>query len=187
MRKAIRNLVPVLAVAAFVSATAPAAMAQEDEPMPPCRATEAGRALDFWIGEWTVTDGGDTVLGASRVEWDADGCAVHEYWQGAQGARGTSLFYFAVNEDTWHQVWVTGNTALPWGLKFKDMIARGEDGSVQFQSEQVNQDGVPYLDRTTLTPNEGGTVRQLIEISTDDGATWRTSFDAIYERGGEAN
>jgi hypothetical protein len=153
--------------------------------MPPCRATEAGRALDFWIGAWTVTDGGDTTLGQSRIEWDANGCAVHEYWEGAQGGRGTSLFYFAVNDDTWHQVWVTGDTSQPWGLKFKDMIARGANGSVQLQSQQTARDGTPYLDRTTLTPNADGTVHQLIEVSSDEGVTWRTTFDALYSRDGE--
>ena len=34
----------------------------------------------------------------------------------------------------------------------------------------------------TLTPLPDGTVRQVIERSTDDGATWQSSFDAVYRR-----
>ena len=158
------------------------ANAQDTAEAAPCRATETGRALDFWIGDWRVTDGGDEFYGTNTIAWDAGGCAVHEYWEDRDGNRGTSLFYFAVNEDTWHQVWVTGNTGLPWGLKHKDMIAMRDDGAVQFQGESISQDGQPYLDRTTLTPNPDGTVRQLIEISSDNGATWRAGFDAIYTR-----
>jgi hypothetical protein len=32
---------------------------------------------------------------------------------------------------------------------------------------------------------DGGRVRQHIEISTDDGASWRTTFDAEYRPSGE--
>lgn len=174
--------VTFLCVAMFA---APHVVAQDEAAIPPCRASEAGRALDFWIGEWAVTDGDETALGSNRIEWDADGCAVHEYWQGLDGSQGTSLFYFVVTEDRWHQVWVTGNTALPWGLKFKVMVARGEDGAVQFQSDLTTREGAPYLDRTTLRPLPDGTVRQLVEVSIDNGLTWRTSFDAVYVRNGE--
>jgi hypothetical protein len=42
--------------------------------------------------------------------------------------------------------------------------------------------GEIYLDRTTLTPLEDGRVRQLIEISTDGGHSWRSIFDGYYSR-----
>lgn len=41
------------------------------------------------------------------------------------------------------------------------------------------------LDRTTLTPLPGGGLRQVIEISTDQGATWQTTFVAEYRRSGD--
>ena len=44
----------------------------------------------------------------------------------------------------------------------------------------VNEGGATYLDRTTLTPRPGGEVRQHIEVSTDQGASWRSTFDAVY-------
>ena len=43
-------------------------------------------------------------------------------------------------------------------------------------------DGSSYLDRTTLSPLAGGEVRQHIEVSTDRGESWRTTFDAVYRR-----
>ena len=44
----------------------------------------------------------------------------------------------------------------------------------------VHADGSGYLDRKTLTRIDGDSVRQLIEISTDAGAAWRSVFDATY-------
>ena len=116
-------------------ASTSAVLAQDgtDEEMPPCRAAEVGRVLDFWMGRWDVSDGAGTPYGRNRIEWDADGCAIHEYWEGESGGRGTSLFYFDLNENTWHQIWVTGNTALPWGLKHKDLNVHG----VQFHPESI--------------------------------------------------
>ncbi len=39
-----------------------------------------------------------------------------------------------------------------------------------------------WLDRTTLKPVDNGAVRHIIEISSDNGNTWKTTFDAIYRR-----
>ena len=39
-----------------------------------------------------------------------------------------------------------------------------------------------WLDRTTLKPVDTGAVRQIIEISSDNGKPWKTTFDAIYRR-----
>jgi hypothetical protein len=42
--------------------------------------------------------------------------------------------------------------------------------------------GEARLDRTTLAPEHDGSVRQKIEVSSDGGNTWRTTFDASYVR-----
>lgn len=66
------------------------------------------------------------------------------------------------------------------GVKEKRLMERYEDGGVRFQGEIALPDGRTYLDRTTLSPLDGGRVRQHIEISTDGGRSWRTTFDAVY-------
>jgi len=45
----------------------------------------------------------------------------------------------------------------------------------------AHADGSGYLDCTT-TRVDGDSVRQLIEVSTDAGGTWRSVFDAAYRR-----
>jgi hypothetical protein len=160
-------------------AAAPAFAADE----PPCRAHPKGAALDFWLGDWRVTSvDGKTLFGENHVKLDLDGCAIHEDWTGATGGRGQSLFFFEARSGQWAQIWVTADTSRPGGLKHKKLVEMTDNGGVRFQGEIVGETGAPYLDRTTLTPLDGGDVRQLIEISVDGGATWRTVFDARYSR-----
>lgn len=92
------------------------------------------------------------------------------------------MFYFDARSGDWEQIWVTANTATLGGLKRKTLIERMEGGGARFQGELTSADDRPYFDRTTLSPLDKGAVCQLIEISTDGGNTWRTTFDARYAR-----
>lgn len=146
---------------------------------PACADVPGFAALDFWVGEWDVLVEQEKV-GENTIEKVLDGCAVTELWRAGGGGEGRSLFYYTPATDTWKQVWVTGRAAAPGGVKEKILIARYDGGGVRFQGEIPLPDGGAYLDRTTLTPLEGGRVRQHIEVSTDGGESWRTTFDAVY-------
>jgi len=149
---------------------------------PPCRAADDGKALDFWLGEWTVTsEDGVTPFGVNRIEMALDGCAIFENWTGSTGGEGKSLFSFDARRGVWDQVWVTGDTGKPGGVKHK-RLTQHVGGGVRFEGTLISENGAPYLDRTTLTPLGDGRVRQLIEISTDGGKSWRATFDGYYAR-----
>jgi len=137
--------------------------------------------LDFWVGEWVVESDG-ILQGTNRITKILDGCAVREEWRDAEGGLGESLFYVDPR-GTWKQVWVTENAAWIGGVKEKTRIAVAGP-AVRFQGELPLPDGGRLLDRTTLTPHADGTVRQLIEVSRDGGATWSETFDAVYRRAG---
>jgi hypothetical protein len=143
----------------------------------PCRASEAAQSLDFWIGDWEVYVGGG-LAGRDRVERILGGCGVTERWQDAVGGEGFSLFAFDARKQLWTQTWITDNSAVPGGAKFKVLRGRAP-GSTIFQGEIEGADGAVYYDRTILTALPGGRVRQQIQASRD-GASWRTSFDALY-------
>jgi hypothetical protein len=132
--------------------------------------------LDFWVGEWAVTAGGQ-VVGHNRIEKVIHGCALIEHWTDATGVDGKSLFYYQRARQDWKQVWVD-----PGGVKEKHLVGRYPDGSVRFQGELPRPNGVFVLDRTTLSPLAAGSVRQVIEQSIDGGKTWVVGFDAIYRR-----
>jgi len=166
--------------AVAIAGVALAATASAAEPAG-CAAEPALGALDFWVGDWDVcVEGrGD---GRDRVRTVLDGCAVTEEWTATDGSRGSSLFYYVVNEKQWKQVWVTDQALQPGGLKEKRLIARFADGGVRFQGEIALPDGRRILDRTTLRPVDGDAVSQRIEMSRDGGDHWSTTFDARYQR-----
>jgi hypothetical protein len=157
---------------AALASQAPAAPVQA-----PCRATEASRSLDFWIGDWDVYVGRQ-LDGRDSVERVLRGCAVTERWRDMQGGEGMSLFAFDARKDLWVQNWVTDDSSAPGGIKVKVLRARSP-GSTTFQGEIEGKTGAVYYDRTILTALPGGRVRQQIQVSRN-GVDWRTGFDAIY-------
>jgi hypothetical protein len=169
--------------AAFALALVPLAAvplrAQQAAP-PACGAAVRG-ALDFWVGDWIVTVGRERA-GTDRVERVSKGAAIIERWTDTDGGEGTSLFTFDPYACTWHQLWITDMPERVGGLKHKDLVAVAPGGGVRFQGTYPGRKAITVLDRTTLTPLRDGTVRQVIETSTDGGATWQNGFDAIYTR-----
>lgn len=148
---------------------------------PRCSDDPAFHQLDFWLGDWSVRVG-EKEVGNNRIHTILDGCAIRESWKSSEGQHGESLFYYIPAAAQWRQVWVTQRALAPGGTKEKRLAETLEDGSLRFLGEVTRPDSrATYLDRTTLTPNADGTVRQLIEVSTD-GTTWQTVFDARYVR-----
>jgi hypothetical protein len=166
---------------------APFAAAADTLPAPtsqPCREQAMGRALDFWIGDWTVTNIDGSKAGTNRIERMLDGCAVTESWHGVDaGDDGMSLFTYDARRHNWDQVWVTQDTSRPGGIKHKTMTGVLHAGAVRFEGTIDTAKGA-IVDRTTLTPWLGARVRQTIAWSKDGGRTWKTVFDAFYNRKG---
>jgi hypothetical protein len=144
----------------------------------PCASPEY-KALDFWVGEWEVVSPTGERQGSNLIEKVLDGCAILEHWRDVKGAEGKSFFYYHQLNRAWKQVWVTNQGATKEKMLMSDFAGPG----VRFQGELPRKDGKgTYLDRTTITPLEGGRVRQRIEISLDQGKTWdvRFAWEGIY-------
>jgi hypothetical protein len=146
----------------------------------PARCSESAlyAKLDFWVGEWEVYVGEDLV-GHNRIEKTLDGCAIFEHWTAVDGGEGKSLFFVDYDRH-WAQIWVTQWAMSPGGVKEKVMVDDPPEGSVRFQGVIRHVEAGSWMDRTTLTPQEDGSVRQLIEISEDGGQSWNPTFDANY-------
>jgi hypothetical protein len=151
----------------------------------PCREQAMGRALDFWVGDWNVVNVDGSKAGENRIERILDGCAVIEHWHGIdKGDDGMSLFSYDAARHVWEQVWVTEDTSRPGGLKHKKLTGVLYANALRFEGQIVLDNGKIILDRTTLTPWLDGRVRQTIEDSKDGGKSWKTAFDAFYNRKG---
>jgi hypothetical protein len=135
---------------------------------------EGGTALDFWLGEWDVFVEGEKV-GTDRIEKILGGAAVLEHWTGRGDSRGESLFYFLPDSGQWKQVWVVKGAQV-----VKEKLSTPVEGGLRFEGEARFPDGSRIPDRTTLTLQDDGSVRQLIEISRDGGQSWTPTFDARY-------
>lgn len=169
-----RSAAWAVTVTAFIPAAAQCAPPPAAQP---CRATEASKALDFWLGEWDVYVGAG-LAGTDTVERILGGCGIVERWRDTSGDEGLSLFAFDARKDLWTQTWVTDDSAAPGGIKVKVLRARGP-ATTTFQGEIEGKSGAVYYDRTILTALGNGRVHQQIQVSRD-GSGWRTGFDAIY-------
>ncbi len=150
----------------------------------PCSGSEYG-ALDFWVGTWDVVNEKGELEGHNRIEKVLNGCAIIENWKEVSGSEGKSLFYFEPVSSTWKQVWVTDSGPIKEKSLLKDYTGPG----IRFQGELPRRTGKgTYLDRTTLSEEKGGRVRQVIEISLDRGKSWPAEYrwEGIYTRAADS-
>jgi len=136
------------------------------------------RQLDFWLGEWDVFLSEGPKAGENVITLEQGGFAVVERWQSERGASGMSVNYYEPAAGCCKQHWVSSRGGV--------IEMRGEfvDGAMRFAGVSIDAEGRSKRTRTTLTPMPGGRVRQFIETSTDEGATWDVAFDATYVRKG---
>jgi hypothetical protein len=160
------------------------AFALAETPPGRCDELPAGRALDFWLGDWEVTGADGTTVGTNRITPTLGGCAVQEHWTGTDGFEGRSLFYFHSWLGQWRQVWITGRPQQPGAVKEKRQVMLFEGPGIRFRGEIMVSPEHYLQDRTTLTPLPDGRVHQLVQSSNDDGRTWQTSFEGWYRRVG---
>ena len=140
-------------------------------PPPPCTGAEY-RQFDFWIGDWTVTSGGEQA-GTNDVTLEEKGCLIHEHWTAQDGGTGQSLNYFDRADHKWHQVWIDAQGGI---LLLAGTYA---DGRLTLTGERPAS-----RHKLTFFRNSDGTVRQLWESSRDGGKTWKTIFDGLYKKKG---
>jgi hypothetical protein len=128
-RKHLRTAMAAVGIAFIAPAVATPSAATLTSPA--CTAKEYHQ-LDFWIGDWdtfeTDTAGGPSIARA-RVEPIAQGCAIHELYEQADGLVGDSILSYDPVRKQWQQTWVTnrGSIMVLWG-NFNDgaLILEGE-------------------------------------------------------------
>lgn len=146
----------------------------------PCIKDTLYQALNFWLGDWDVFDANNNQVGQNRIEQILNGCAVMEHWTSQGGSEGKSLFFVDTNTQKWKQVWVTQSANTPGGQKEKTLVLNEPGQKTIFQG-QYQVRGRTILDRTILTKQPDGSVKQEIQISPDQGQNWRTTFLGIYK------
>lgn len=147
----------------------------------PCESNPKYNEFDFWIGEWEVY-GPKGIAGHSKISKILDNCIVLEEWTSANPQQG--LFFSGKSYNTynsatgqWQQTWVdnTGGTTEYLTGKF-------ENNNMQFLSRPFNSGKNISIRRLTFYQLENGYVRQLGEISNDEGKNFSTEYDLEYRK-----
>jgi tetratricopeptide (TPR) repeat protein len=139
----------------------------------PCENDPKYGAFDFWVGDWDVYVG-DRKVGTNRIEKLLGGCLLLENWTDAHGTQGKSFNYFDPSAGKWRQNWVSEVGGV---VRYEGEV---KDGAMHYEGENVRADGTTRMARVLLQPTPDGNVHHVIEESSDHGATWHTSFDALY-------
>ena len=140
-----------------------------------CSAAEYHQ-LDFWIGDWDTfeseTPGGASIARA-RVDPIAQGCAIHELYEQADGLIGDSILSYDPALKKWQQTWVTNRGSI--------MVLTGNfsNGSLVLEGDVHLVDGRSVMQRITWKA-EGNGVRESAVSSRDGGKTWAPAFDVLF-------
>ena len=151
------------------------ALAQEDEQ--PCACcTEVHQAFDFWAGSWEVFGPDDQYFGSNDIVWMQDKCILQENWILGDGVyTGTSYNFYDANLKEWNQLWIDnqgGHLKLKGNLEGESMVLKSD--------VLPGADDQTVLNRITWTPDEMGNVKQVWDVSNDEGETWKTVFNGLY-------
>jgi hypothetical protein len=162
MRQKFRMAILTAMAAPLLSAQSPPAQPPAD----PCAAPEFSQ-FDFWVGYWDVYGPKGKQVANSLIE-KVYGCGIRENWKPFNTGGGGSLNIYVPSTKQWEQFWIdsSGTRAhFAGGWNGKTMVLTGDWGQ---------------LTRMTYTPNPDGSVRQLVEQSTDKGKTWTAAYDFTY-------
>jgi hypothetical protein len=162
---------------AAVGQTPSSAPAAPAAPPPPACTSPEHRQFDFWVGRWDVyRTGTDTLVAHSLIESLYAGCVIRENWMPLRGTGGGSLNSWLPQQGVWRQTWVDSSNG--WAV----FEGRYDNDTMVIAGHWAGAagPGTNPLVRIRYTREEGGAVRQLGEVSSDNGQTWGPSFDFTY-------
>lgn len=149
-------------------------LAQNPTPQP-CTAPEASQ-FDFWIGSWMAT-WADTLHGTNTIEKKFGNCTVHEnFFDPNNNYHGESWSVYNPSSKLWNQTWVDdqgGYIALTGGMENGKMILKTAERQTPKGKQQMRM--VYY----NIQPDA---FDWSWEASTDEGKTWKPSWQIHYTR-----
>lgn len=143
----------------------------------PCVSSPKNRALNFWIGQWSISAPGGSPSATSTVSLDLDKCLVVERWDGGRGHTGENLFGYSADDESWH-----GLFADNAGRVHVFVDGKASTGLAQFSGPSRGANGENILNRVTIRRISENNVEQAWEKSSDGGKTWTIAFRGEYTR-----
>lgn len=142
----------------------------------PCKYSKEARQFDFWIGEWEVKSATGQQAGTSSIQLMLGDCVIFESWTSAQPQiySGKSFNLYNTITKKWMQTWVDDKGSV---IEFID--GEYKDNKLVFVTKPDTKKQITRLTFFNLEPN---LVRQLFEVTSDDGKKWATTTDLYYTR-----
>lgn len=136
----------------------------------PCKLAPEYRQFDYWLGEWDVEIGGQK-LASSSIQLILDECVIFENYTDSRGYAGKSFSIYDATSKKWEQRYVDTTGA------FHTWTGGVENGRMVFYWKTPQG-----LQRMSYEKESPDRVRQLIDVSTDDGKTWSPGYNGLYIR-----
>ena len=170
-----RKAAAFAATMVMLGGVGPRAFAAADEG--PCVGQPESRALDFWLGEWTIGVPNEHTDATSKVSLELGDCVVVERWDGGHGHVGENMFGYSADDKSWHGMFADS-------VGHVHVFVNGHAGSdsAEFVGPSKAANGETVLNRITISRNGPDQVRQLWAKSSDGGKTWTTVFQGEYTR-----
>jgi hypothetical protein len=149
----------------------------------PCSGNPLYRQFDFWVGEWDAYALNGKKAGDSRITLILDSCIILEEWTSTAATKGLtysgkSFNTYNATTNQWQQTWVDnvgGSTEYLEGkLDNNKMIFRTRPFAFSKDTMAIR--------KLTFFNLGLDRVRQLGEISKNNGSTWTTEYDLEYRR-----
>ncbi len=142
-----------------------------------CSTNPPNRALDFWVGDWTIAAPGGGAQAKSSVTLELGKCLVVERWDGGRGHAGENFFGYSADDKSWHGLFADNE-----GRVHVFLDGNVTSGSAVFTGPSRDPEGKTVLNRVTIRGLNNSRVEQLWEKSFDEGKTWTIAFRGEYTR-----
>jgi len=143
-----------------------------------CSNDSLHRAFDFWLGDWEVYNPQGNYVGHNNISKIQNGCGLKENWLSAGGIyTGNSYNFYDANTGKWHQSWIDNQGGV---LQLKGGL---EDGVMVMKTEpSTNANNQTVINKVSWTPINENEVKQVWQVSSDNGENWQTVFHGIYKK-----
>ena len=147
----------------------------------PCEKDPIYNQFDYWVGEWNVYDLKGNIAGTSKITKILDNCVILEEWTSASAQQGQifsgkSFNSYNATTKQWQQNWVDNS-----GSSNEYLTGYFENDAMHFISRPFNlAKNSVAIRKITFFKLKDNKIRQLGEISSDEGKRWATEYDLEY-------
>jgi hypothetical protein len=142
-----------------------------------CATSSQARALDYWVGDWSVSSGGKANSGQSRVSLSLDKCLVTEDWGSNTSSHdGQNALAYDALDRKWYGLFVDNDGRV------HPLSGSVNAGVADLRGPSVEPDGSTTLNRVRILQISADRVEQSWEKSADKGKSWTMVFRMDYSR-----